>query len=198
MLRTCLFAVLAACLCLAAAPATTLAQEYPEECRAAADAAKQATPDLDKAIGLYQACLREDLGTAGRATVLSNLGVLQMMGGLEGQALESFQKAHDINPGDIYALNNLAWLYAAADDRSLRDGEKALKYAKRASLLRPGPGTMDTLAAAQAQVGNFEAAVRIAEETLAMAKNSHKADHYQQEIQRRIELYSSKKSYEKP
>ena len=66
-------------------------------------------------------------------------------------------------PGDVAALLVLASLRSAARDPGLRDAEEALRLARRAcSLTRfQIPEAIDVLAAAHAEAGRFEDAVRL-------------------------------------
>jgi hypothetical protein len=60
-------------------------------------------------------------------------------------------------------LNNFAWLLATTPDDDLRDGRRALAMIERSIALQggePGPELLDTLAAAQAETGDFAAAAR--------------------------------------
>lgn len=59
----------------------------------------------------------------------------------------------------ILALNGRAWLLATCPDAAFRNGPLALEDAKRAAALRKNdPHVIDTLAAAFAEVGDFESA----------------------------------------
>ncbi len=62
------------------------------------------------------------------------------------------------------AANNLAWFYATAPKRELRDGAKARRYAERAAGLLPDSENLDTLACAHAQNGDFATAIRVERE----------------------------------
>jgi len=70
------------------------------------------------------------------------------------------------------ALNDLAWLLAAWPDEAVRDGPRAVRLAERAAELtgRKKPMILDTLAAAYAEVGRFDEAVRLAEQAIRLAE----------------------------
>jgi len=64
-------------------------------------------------------------------------------------------------PEDFQLLNNLAWLYATAEDPSMRDGRKAVKFAQKAMLLAPNDHHVwSTLSEAYYVSGEYEKAYR--------------------------------------
>jgi tetratricopeptide (TPR) repeat protein len=64
-------------------------------------------------------------------------------------------------PEDFKLKNNLAWLYATAEDPAFRDGEKALKYAQEAMVLAPTDHHVwSTLSEAHYVNGEYEMAYR--------------------------------------
>ncbi len=97
-----------------------------------------------------------------------NLGTAQMARGEVRPAAASFRRALELNPGLAGAANNLAWLLATASDPAVRDGEEALRLARSAAEMtdHTDPGVLDTLAAAYAEQGRFEDAVRTAKQAL--------------------------------
>jgi tetratricopeptide (TPR) repeat protein len=65
------------------------------------------------------------------------------------------------NPEDYTLMNNLAWLYATAEDPSIRSGEKAVEYAQKAMVLAPNSHHVwSTLAEAYYTAGDYEKAYR--------------------------------------
>jgi tetratricopeptide (TPR) repeat protein len=72
------------------------------------------------------------------------------------------------NPDNATALNNLAWLYATADDLFLRDNKKALTLAQKAASLTREPHILDTLAEAYFINGNTEEALKAIGEAIAL------------------------------
>ncbi len=74
-------------------------------------------------------------------------------------------------------LNNLAWLLATAESAEARDGGRAVELAERASQMtdRQQPRVLGTLAAAYAEKGDFDAAVRTLDEALAVARQQEPA-----------------------
>jgi hypothetical protein len=72
-------------------------------------------------------------------------------------------------PDNATALNALAWILATAPDAGVRDGQQAVAYARQANELaqEQQAAYMDTLAAAYAESGQFNEAVRWEEKALA-------------------------------
>jgi hypothetical protein len=68
-------------------------------------------------------------------------------------------------------LNNLAWLLASCPDAVFRDGPEAVRLASRACELTgyTQPMVIGTLAAAQAEAGDFPAAITTAQRAVALA-----------------------------
>ena len=66
-------------------------------------------------------------------------------------------------------LNNLAWLYATAEDEILRNPDKALSLAQRAAALDSSPHVLDTLAEAYYVNGAYAKAVEAAQRALDKA-----------------------------
>jgi membrane associated rhomboid family serine protease len=63
---------------------------------------------------------------------------------------------------DPMVWNNLGWLLGTCPDDTLRNGAQAVEWAKRACEATDwgNPGFLDTLAAAYAEIGNFEEAMK--------------------------------------
>ena len=75
------------------------------------------------------------------------------------------------NPDSAQTLNNLAVLLATAPDDAVRDGAEAVRLAERANALteQQNPVMLTTLAAAYAEAGRFEDAIRTAEQATKLA-----------------------------
>ena len=79
--------------------------------------------------------------------------------GREAEALKILDEMIELQPKDFRTLNNAAWYYATAKDKELRDGAKAIAYARRAILERPQSyHVWSTLAESYFVNGEFEKA----------------------------------------
>ncbi len=81
-------------------------------------------------------------------------------------------------------------LRAACPDDRIRDGKKALEAARKAYELAKGPNELATLAAAHAELGEFDKAVEWQAKAIEAAPEGQK-DQYQE----RLKLYQEKKPY---
>ena len=91
--------------------------------------------------------------------------------------------------GNTAALNELSWRLATAADAKLRDGSNAVSYAERAVAQtdRKHVGILDTLAAAYAETRQFEKAISVQKEALALSQSeSEKID-----LASRLRLYEA-------
>jgi tetratricopeptide (TPR) repeat protein len=103
-------------------------------------------------------------------------------------ALTDHQTAHEIDPEDAATLNHLAWLRATCPQADVRDAAAAIRDATRACELTDYamPGYLDTLAAAYAEAGRFEDAVRWQGKAIKLVENERKADY-----ESRLALYQA-------
>jgi tetratricopeptide (TPR) repeat protein len=100
-------------------------------------------------------------------------------------AKEAYQCAIDACPEFPWGYNDMAWLMATCAAPEHRDGETAVKLADRASELTGHRyhGVLDTLAAADAEVGKFARAAEIQEVTVRVAPDDA-LDEYQYNLER--------------
>jgi tetratricopeptide (TPR) repeat protein len=141
--------------------------------------------DVDESIAYYQRALQI---APKYAKAHTNLGNALRQKRQFREAIAEYEKAHELDPAAFAPQNNLAWMLATCPDTSLRNGDKALKLARRADQLSGGknPIVRHTLAAAYAQSGLFSKAVETAQQALSLATaqgNSGLAQTLQREIQ---------------
>lgn len=74
-------------------------------------------------------------------------------------------------PEDFQIKNNLAWLYATAEDHAFRDGQKAIELAQEAMVLAPKDHHIwSTLAEAYYAAGQYEKAYRAINHMIFLAE----------------------------
>ena len=90
----------------------------------------------------------------------NDLGVLLASKGEIKEAITAWRQTLSFDPDNPDATNNIAWVLSTAADSDLRDGKEALELAQRA--IQSGgenPTVLRTLAAAQAENGQFAEAI---------------------------------------
>ena len=99
-----------------------------------------------------------------------NVGLLSRAIGDFPEAVSRFRSALELNPNWVTALSSLASLLAAAPEPSVRNHVEAVRLAERAVTLtvRRDANTLDVLAIACAASGDFDRALSIAQEALAL------------------------------
>ncbi len=113
---------------------------------------KAAIGDLDSAIAL----------SPGNAQYQFLRGVAYAYAGDEKTAEQEFSRAEAMAPGSAASYNARAWLLATDPNPGKRDGKKAVDYATKACEMTnwQDPEIIETLAAAYAEAGNFDEAVK--------------------------------------
>jgi tetratricopeptide (TPR) repeat protein len=92
-------------------------------------------------------------------------------------AVVHYRAALTLKPDWEQVLNNLAWTLATNPDVAVRNGAEAVRLAGRACELTQNqqPGFLATLAAAQAEAGQFDQAIATAQKALDLANQSGNA-----------------------
>lgn len=145
------------------------------------DALKDYQSILTAAPGDFRALL-------GSASSLYGSGDLEKALGAYAELLQRF-------PTEAQPFNDCAWLLATAVKDNVRNGQRAVQLASQACELTSyqNAGYLDTLAAAFAEKGEFDTAIKWQEEAVkAAAKETPET---QADIKSRIELYKQKKPY---
>lgn len=146
---------------------------------------------LDKAISDYNAALQLDSSLAevyvARAAVfVRKRDYLHALSDLQSAAHGKSEKLDNV-------LNSLAWLRATCPEARMRNGKEAVDLAIRACDLSQWKnwGNIDTLAAAYAEAGNFDQAIKYQRQVVQMIKSSTNDS----KIKRRLALYEQHKAY---
>ena len=122
------------------------------------------------------------------------IGSVTLMKGDQKTALSEFQIASMLKPENFNYSNNVAWLLATSPDKSLRNGDQALKIATQAvKLSRGNAALLRTLAAAYASTGRFADALQTAKSAMSLA--TFQGNRWLMEnLQNEIALYESGKA----
>lgn len=109
------------------------------------------------------------------------------------KAVGDYEKAIGLNANDSWSRNGLAWLRATCPDETARDGRQAVDLATKAcELTRWKDGSVvDTLAAAFAEVGDFDKAVEHQVKANALMADPQSRTRGEE----RLVLYRAKKPY---
>lgn len=142
----------------------------------------EAVEHLSRAIELAP---RDANALASRGDLFTDLGEY-------AAAAHDYEQALAINPNYADAYRGSAWLLATCPDGEVRNPGVALERAEHAaSLDRKGDATtFDTLAAAQASVGDFQAAAASIQKAIELAPPSERSVY-----QDRLQLYRQSKPY---
>lgn len=129
----------------------------------------------------------------------NNWGALLARLGRHDEALAHFREALRLAPDFSDALNSLAWLLATHPDPAIRNAHEAVQLAEKSSQLTgyEDPAVLDTLAAAYAEAGRFDDAIRTAAKAIDEARASAD-DSLADDVGARLELYRTGKPYRQP
>ena len=143
----------------------------------------------DKAVESYSTILaaQPDLWQAlrGRGDAYLNIGK-------HVEALADYEKALKLEPKEPGILNNFAWLLATSPDDKLRDGKRAILLATEACEATDYKlaHILSTLAAAYAETGDFDSAVKWSTKAVELDDKKH-----DDEIKKELESYKAKKPW---
>ena len=142
---------------------------------------------IDEAIADWEKTLQIQPNDADAHTCLGN--ALLRQGSLK-EAIAHYEKALALAPEDPHSRNNIAWVLATSSDASIRDGARAVKFAREAVELSNSedPKFLRTLAAAYAESSRFSEAVLTAKRGVQTATAQGKSA-FANVLERDIALY---------
>ena len=128
--------------------------------------------------------------------VLGHLGYIAAQQGKPREALAWQRAAAELAPNNPQFLNEQAWILATSADSGVRDGIAAVRLARRACGMADYRNTsyLDTLAAAQAEAGDFAGAVQSGQRAVALAEQAGDALMVRA-VKARLDLYRSSHPY---
>jgi tetratricopeptide (TPR) repeat protein len=150
--------------------------------------------DYDKAIKDFDEAIRLDPQFATTFALRGNAWFAKKD---YDKAIKDFAEAIRLDPKDARAFNSRAWLLATCPDAKYRDGKKGVESAMKACELSgwQDPTYLGNLAAAYAETGDFENAVKWQKKAFEFP--SYGRDHKDTaELGRQLlRLYENKKPY---
>ncbi len=113
------------------------------------------------------------------------------------KAIADYTEAIRLDPKNVFALGNRAWLWATCPDGRYRDGKGAVESATRACVLTEWKDAVaiGILAAACAEAGQFDEAVKYQERALTFTEYGKSSNEKDRE---RLKLYKEKKPAREP
>jgi tetratricopeptide (TPR) repeat protein len=124
-------------------------------------------------------------------------GDMRLLVGDHAGALDDFAKAYEAEPLDPGVLNNYAWTLATSPFDELRDGKRAVELATKACEVTEfaEPHILSTLAAAYAEAGDFEQAVKWSEDAVAKSKELGADDNFDGQLDAELASYRKKQAW---
>ncbi|UCG32970.1 MAG: hypothetical protein JSU68_15060, partial [Phycisphaerales bacterium] len=113
-----------------------------------------------------------------RPALAAEPALLLIERGQYGEGIEALRRQLDREPFDLWAAENLAWALATCPEDGLRKGEEAVVLAKWVAGEKghDEPRSLDTLAAAYAEAGDYQQAVEASRRALRLARERGFAD----------------------
>lgn len=123
------------------------------------------------------------------ATALEKIGEYK-------RAAEFYRRAIDASGETMVGAFELAWMLATAPEDEIRDGNEALRLIAQARerTKAEGPQVLDALAAAHAELGQWDDAVKVAGLALTAAGDAKEFE-LQFRIRQRLDLYKNQKPH---
>jgi tetratricopeptide (TPR) repeat protein len=129
-------------------------------------------PDWKNEAWMLRAVAHSKMGNDAPLNALNayKQGVRASAAGRFTEALKHYEEAVRLDPGFPWSANNFAWVLSTCRDEKLRDGRRAIEFARQAIKVPKVevPDFVNTLAAAYATAGDFDTAVRLCRKSVEM------------------------------
>lgn len=124
--------------------------------------------ELDRAQRFFEAVLRTE---PQNREARFGMGTLHIQAGDYPSAIDVLEELAEEFPQDYMVQNNLAWVYATAEDAQFRDGDRAVALAQQALLNEPNSHHVwGTLTRAHFEAGNYDQSLRAARQALQLSQ----------------------------
>lgn len=129
------------------------------------------------------------------AKVFRLRGELRIASGRIAEGISDLEQAIALGISDAELFNEVAWILATDEDGTRRNGKKAIQFAKKAVELsgEVNFGYVDTLAAAYAEDGQFDEAVKWQEKAVKLLGSDYYAEAY--DVRERVTTYGLKQPH---
>jgi tetratricopeptide (TPR) repeat protein len=136
------------------------------------DAYVAVNPDWKNEAWMVRAAAYMKTGSSDQLNALISYsdGVDAAAAGKYAEALMRYENAIRLDPLFPWSANNLAWVLSTCRDEKLRDGRRAIEFARQAIKVPKVevPDFVNTLSAAYAVAGDFDTAVRLCRKSVEM------------------------------
>lgn len=135
-----------------------------------------------------------------RASALRIRGDAYLSIGKHAEAVADLEAALKADPKNSGVLNNLAWVLATSPDDNVRNGKRAIELATKAceETEFKRPHIISTLAAAYAEAGDFDNAVKYSTQAVEMSETEEENkpdEEVQSQLKKELEGYKAKKPF---
>ena len=142
----------------------------------------------EEALVYYEQHKRNFTGQPQFPDLLRLLGDAAYRTGKLRAARAHYEAVLERKPDDSRVLTSVAWFLATAPETGYRNGRRAVVLANRAVDAAESPDALDALAAAQAEIGEFEEAVTTLERAMQLSPGDS-------DMSSRLELYRAGNPY---
>lgn len=144
-----------------------------------------------KAIDIFTEILADDgsnwMARQARADTLLSIGK-------HAEAIDDFEIVLKQQPENDSILNNFAWVLATSPNDKLRDGKRSITLATKACEVTEykKPHILSTLAAAYAEIGDFETAIKWSTKAVELGSEEEQID---EQLKNELKSYQEKKPW---